>query len=146
MTLIYNKTIFRERRRDLRRNQTEAEKILWSRLRNRFCLGLKFFRQYSVGAYIIDFYCSEYKFAIELDGGQHAEDDSKEYDRIRTDYMKSKGIEVVRFWNNDVMQNIDGVFEEITRRLTSKSQKDETAQKGTLAPGYHGNDTITVRR
>ncbi|MDA8214352.1 MAG: endonuclease domain-containing protein [Nitrospiraceae bacterium] len=123
MTLIYNKTIFRERRRDLRRNQTEAEKILWSRLRNKRCLGLKFFRQYSVGAYIMDFYCPEYKLAIELDGGQHAEDESKEYDRIRTDYLKSKGIEVVRFWNNEVLNNTDGVFEEITKKLTFQRER-----------------------
>ena len=123
MTIIYNKRIFRERRRDLRRNQTEAEKILWSRLRNKRCLGLKFFRQYSVGAYIMDFYCPEYKLAIELDGGQHAEDESKEYDRIRTDYLKSKGIEVVRFWNNEVLNNTDGVFEEITKKLTFQRER-----------------------
>ena len=118
MTLIYNKTIFKERRRDLRRNQTEAEKVLWKQLRNKNLLGLKFFRQYSVGAYIVDFYCPEYKLAIELDGGQHAEEENKEYDKIRTDYLKSIGVEVVRFWNNEVLQNIEGVLEKIKMKLT----------------------------
>ena len=118
MTLIYNKTIFKERRRDLRKNQTDAEKALWKQLRNKGLFGLKFFRQYSVGAYIIDFYCPEYKLAIELDGGQHAKEENKEYDKIRTDYLESIGVEVMRFWNNDVLQNIEGVMEEMTKKLT----------------------------
>ena len=118
MTLIYNKTIFKERRRDLRRNQTEAEKILWKQLRNKGLFGLKFFRQYSVGAYIIDFYCPEYKLAIELDGGQHAEEENQEYDKIRTNYLESIGVEVMRFWNNEVLQNIEGVLEKIKMKLT----------------------------
>lgn len=118
MSLIYNKTVFKERRRDLRRNQTEAEKVIWKRLRNKGLFGLKFFRQYSVGAYIVDFYCPKYKLAIELDGGQHAEEENKEYDKVRTDYMESMGIEVMRFWNNEVLQNIEGVLEEINKRLT----------------------------
>lgn len=130
MTLIYNRTIFRERRRDLRRNQTDAEKILWKYLRNKGFMGLKFFRQYSVGAYIIDFYCPEHKLAIELDGGQHAEEERKEYDGIRTDFLLSKGIEVVRFWNNEVLQNTEVLLTEITRKLTfqrnnGKDNKDK---------------------
>jgi very-short-patch-repair endonuclease len=118
VTVIYNKTTFKERRRDLRRNQTEAEKVLWKRLRNKSCLGLKFFRQYSVGSYIIDLYCPEFKLAVELDGGQHAEEENKGYDKIRTDYLKSIGVEVMRFWNNEVLQNTEGVLEEITKKLT----------------------------
>jgi len=118
VTRIYNKTILKERRRELRHNQTDAEKALWKHLRNKSFRGLKFFRQYSVGAYIIDFYCPEYKIAIELDGGQHAQDDKKEYDRLRTANLASLGIKIIRFWNNDVLRNIEGVLEEITRRLT----------------------------
>ena len=118
MPRIYNKTLFKERRRELRHNQTDAEKALWKYLRNKGFRGLKFFRQYSVGAYIIDFYCPEHKLAIELDGGQHAEEVNKEYDRARTIYLESLGIEVIRLWNNDVLKNIEGVLEEIIRRLT----------------------------
>lgn len=119
MTRIYNKTLFKERRRELRHNQTDAEKALWKHLRNKGFRDLKFFRQYSVGAYIIDFYCPEYKLAIELDGGQHADEEIKEYDRARTVYLESLGIKVIRLWNNDVLVNIEGVIEEITRKVTS---------------------------
>jgi very-short-patch-repair endonuclease len=117
MTVIYNKTEFKERRRSLRRNQTEAEKLIWRHIRNKNFFGLKFFRQYGVGSYILDFYCPIYKLAIELDGGQHAEEENQRCDKIRTDYLKSKGIEVMRFWNNDVMRNLEGVLREIEKRI-----------------------------
>src|SRR3972149_6711335 len=115
MPLIYNKTGIKERRRELRKNQTDVERLLWKQIRNKNFFGLKFFRQYSVGAYIVDFYCPTLKLAIELDGGQHAEEGNKEYDKIRTDYLKSMGIKVMRFWNNDVIHNIEGVLEEIKK-------------------------------
>lgn len=117
MTVIYNKTILKEKRRELRRNQTEAEKALWGKLRNKGFLGLKFFRQYSVGPYVIDFYCPRYKLAIELDGGQHGEEKNRQYDAVRTDYLKSVGIEVVRFWNNDVVETIEGVLGQVEKRV-----------------------------
>lgn len=117
MGRIYNKSIFKERKRDLRRNQTEAEKALWKHLRNKGFLGLKFFRQYSAGDYILDFYCPTRKLAIELDGGQHATDETKKYDKTRTEYLKSLRIKVLRFWNNDVLQNLDGLLEEIEATL-----------------------------
>ena len=69
MPLIYNKTGIKERRRELRKNQTDVERLLWKQIRNKNFFGLKFFRQYSVGAYIVDFYCPKLKLAIELDGG-----------------------------------------------------------------------------
>src|SRR3990172_12092957 len=115
MPLIYNKTGIKERRRELRKNQTDVERLLWKQIRNKNFFGLKFFRQYSVGAYIVDFYCPKLKLAIELDGGQHAEEGIKEYDKIRTDYLKLMGIKVMRFWNNDVIHNIEGVLEEINK-------------------------------
>ena len=99
----------------IRKNQTDVERLLWKQIRNKNFFGLKFFRQYSVGAYIVDFYCPKLKLAIELDGGQHAEEGNKEYDKIRTDYLKSMGIKVMRFWNNDVIHNIEGVLEEIKK-------------------------------
>jgi very-short-patch-repair endonuclease len=117
MKLIRNNPKLKQRRRELRRNQTDAEKVLWHHLRNRQLNGMKFLRQYSVGPYILDFYCSGLKFAIELDGGQHAEEDKREYDDFRSEYLKTHGIETVRFWNNEVMVNTEGVLERIAERL-----------------------------
>jgi len=105
-------------RRELRRNQTDEEKVLWERLRGRRFYGLKFFRQYSVGPYVVDFCCPSLKLAIELDGGQHSCREQKEYDTNRTKHLKLHDIEVIRFWNNEVMQNIEGVLERITERIT----------------------------
>jgi|SRR3990172_3705512 len=119
MKYIYNEQKLRERRKGLRRNQTDAEKLLWNKLRGREISGLKFYRQFSVGAYILDFFCPQIKLAVELDGGQHAEEENKEYDAIRTDYLKGIGIEVLRFWNNEVMKNIEGVLQVIEERLNS---------------------------
>ena len=117
MGLIYNEARFKERRRDLRKNQTEAEKVIWKSIRNKNFFGLKFFRQYSVGAYVLDFYCSTHKLAIELDGGQHAEEENQLYDNVRTEYLKSLGIEVMRFWNSDVILNVEGVLAEIGKKI-----------------------------
>jgi very-short-patch-repair endonuclease len=118
MGLIHNNLKFKERRRELRRNQTEAEKLLWARLRNKQIHGIKFFRQFSIGAYVLDFYSPTIKLAVELDGGQHAEKDAQEYDKVRSDYLRAQGIEVMRFWNNDVIQNVEGVLYKIAERAT----------------------------
>ena len=93
--------------------------MLWSKLRARQVHDLKFYRQFSVGPYILDFFCPEIKLAVELDGGQHAEDENKEYDEMRTDYLKGTGIVVLRFWNNEAIQNIEGVLQVIEERHNS---------------------------
>src|SRR5262245_39985107 len=103
MKFTFNDSRLKQRRQGLRRNQTDFERIIWSRLKNRQCSGLRFFRQYSVGAYILDFYCPKLQLAIEIDGGQHSE--SKEYDQIRTEYLKAHNITELRFWNNEVINN-----------------------------------------
>ena len=92
--------------RKLRRNQTDAEKFLWSKLRNRQLNGYKFKRQVPVGNYIADFLCQEAMLIVELDGGQHAE--QKDYDQRRTHWLQSQGFRVLRLWNNDVLLNING--------------------------------------
>ncbi len=119
MKFIYNDPEYKQRRRGLRRNQTDAEKILWMKLRNRQLCGMKFFRQYSFGIYILDFYCPKSKLAIELDGGQHAELERKEYDEARSEYLRAHGVKVMRFWNNEIMINIDGVLERISDECNS---------------------------
>ncbi len=112
---IYNQPAFKERRKELRKSETKAEHVLWQLFRNKQFFGLKFFRQYSVGPYVLDFYCSKMRLAIELDGGQHADINQKEYDKERTAYLKDKDIHVLRFWNNDVLKNREAVLEKIEK-------------------------------
>jgi len=97
--------------RELRARQTDAENLLWGLLRNRRLLGLKFRRQYPLRPYILDYYCHEAKLAIELDGGQHAE--QHHYDQQRTAQLESRGILVLRFWNNEMLQQTESVLEKI---------------------------------
>ncbi|MDO9161322.1 MAG: endonuclease domain-containing protein [Methylococcaceae bacterium] len=97
--------------RALRKNQTDTERLMWSRLRNRQLLNCKFRRQQTIGPYIADFLCLEPKLIIELDGGQHA--DQQEYDELRSQYLQQMGYRVVRFWNNEVLQELDAVLEAI---------------------------------
>jgi len=117
MNIKRNDPLFKGRRRELRASQTESEKKLWLKIRNRQLRDSKFFRQYSVGTYIIDFYCPACKLAVELDGGQHNEDKNIEQDLERTRYFNNLGIRVFRVWNNDMMQNLEGVIEELIRIL-----------------------------
>jgi len=107
---LYNSEDLKERRRSLRRLQTDAERKLWQVLRGKQMEGARFVRQYSVGSYILDFYCPALRLAIEVDGSQHIDND---YDTKRTKYLKEKDITVIRFWNNDVLQNLNGVYEKI---------------------------------
>ena len=103
--------------RRLRRDQTEAEKRLWFQLRDRRLGGWKFRRQCPVDRYIVDFLCADAHLIVELDGGQHAV--RVEADARRTEILESLGYLVVRYWNNDVMQNIEGVIEDVARTLES---------------------------
>jgi very-short-patch-repair endonuclease len=92
---------------ELRKEPTPAEAKLWSRLRNDQ-LGVTFRRQHAIGSYIPDFCCPKANLIIELDGSQHLE--QEEYDEQRTRYLEAQGYKVIRFWNNDVMNNIEGVI------------------------------------
>lgn len=112
---INNQTSLKSRRKSLRNSATPQEVVLWSRLRN-YQTGFKFRRQHSIGSYIIDFYCPEKKLAIEIDGSQHI---SSEPDLERTKFLNTQGIQVLRFWNNEVNINIDGVVMKIGEILTT---------------------------
>jgi very-short-patch-repair endonuclease len=103
--------------KQLRRNQTEAEVKLWSRLRNHQLKGVGFRRQHAIGNYIVDFCAPRIKLIIELDGGHHLE--QKEYDNKRTEFLESKGYRVLRFWNSEVIQDIEGVLRSIDLALES---------------------------
>ncbi len=113
MSFSCNNPLLKKRRRSLRKNQTDAERSLWQHLRNHRLEGLKFYRQYSVGPFILDFYCPALRFAIELDGGHHNERAQKISDTRRTAYLGQFGISVVRFWDDEVLKNIEGVVEKI---------------------------------
>src|SRR5262245_29275170 len=96
--------------RKLRGTQTDAERKLWLELRDRRLGGFKFVRQEAIGPYIVDFICREQKLIIEVDGGQHAESAK---DVVRDAYLTRAGYRVMRFWNNDVLRNREGVLETI---------------------------------
>ena len=103
--------------RNLRNNLTDAEKLLWGRLRMRQFHGLKFRRQQPIENYIIDFLCYEKRLIIELDGGQHAL--MAPQDAKRTNFLESKGFLVLRFWNNEVFENIEGVLDRIAETINT---------------------------
>lgn len=88
-------------------------------LRNRQIQGLKFFRQYGVGKYIVDFYCPNLRIVIEIDGGQHNEINHKMTDGKRVNYLKSRNIQILRFWNNEVLTNKEGIYQNIIGFITS---------------------------
>ena len=100
--------------RKLRRASTEVEAALWQRLRARQADGAKFVRQFAIGPYVADFACRAAGLVIELDGGQHSESTA---DVERTHVIEANGFTVLRFWNNDVAENMEGVLEEIGRTL-----------------------------
>ena len=101
--------------RELRLNQTDAEASIWSHLRNRQLHNAKFRRQIAIDPYIVDFICTDHMLIIELDGGQHTEQNS--YDETRTSFLESRGYRVLRFWNNDVLANTEGVLDMIMAEL-----------------------------
>jgi very-short-patch-repair endonuclease len=118
MTVLKNKSQLLFRRRELRKEQTPEENILWQQIRNRK-LGFKFRRQYSVGGYILDFYCPEIKLVIELDGMQHFGKDNKLYDEERTSYLKISGCKVLRFKNKEINENLEKVISTIVKYFPS---------------------------
>jgi very-short-patch-repair endonuclease len=105
-----------ERARELRSAQTDAEKRLWNRLRARQVNGYKFVRQEPIGQFVVDFVCRERRLIVEVDGGQHATDPR---DAMRDRWLIDHGYRVLRFWNNDVLSNTDGVLEAIASALSA---------------------------
>lgn len=101
--------------RDLRKNQTDAEAKLWRHLRSKQFEGLRFRRQHPIGSYVVDFICLDKSLVIEVDGGQH--DSQRDKDKARDEWLRGEGFKVFRFWNNEVLRNIQGVLEEIRKEL-----------------------------
>jgi very-short-patch-repair endonuclease len=127
-----------KRSRELRKNPTDAERKLWQHLRDKQLENFRFRRQRPVGNYIVDFICLEADLVVELDGGQHA--DQQQYDAKRTAYLVTEGLHVLRYRNNDVMQNVEGVLEDIRAALMSRvlpttpSQPSPREGKGLSVP------------
>jgi very-short-patch-repair endonuclease len=101
--------------RQLRSTPTDAEIRLWSRLRRKQLDGFRFRRQHPIGPYIVDFFCPEAKLVVEVDGGQHNAEEAK--DEKRTCWLEERGYRVIRFWNNDVLSNTDGVVLAVLEEL-----------------------------
>lgn len=132
----------RDRTRQLRNEQTDAEAKLWARLRARQISDVKFRRQHPIGPYVADFCCVEHRLIIEIDGGQHAE--QMQSDQHRTGVLKLHGFRVLRFWNNEVLANIEAVLEQIYQVIEQPSPfplpkrarvKEDDAEQRTLVKG-----------
>lgn len=129
---INNLTDTKYLRRGLRTTATPAEITLWQFLKRSQVGGLKFRRQHSVGAYILDFYCPEIKLDIELDGDVHEAPLSYEHDMIRTDYLNQQGISVLRYHNDVVFKNVQGIIDSILH----------FAERNRLLNGYHIDELL----
>ena len=121
---------------------------MWQLLRDRKLCGLKFRRQYPFGSYVLDFYCHEEKLGIELDGGQHNEDEQASRDKKRTLFLEGKGIKIIRFWNHEILQETEHVLEYLYYTLTlTLSQRergnDETRSVGEGHCAYLNPLTLT---
>jgi very-short-patch-repair endonuclease len=117
MTLCFNRTSQKQRRRFLRSHLPKAEAVLWMYLSRRQMLGYKFRRQYSVNQYIMDLYYPELKLAIEVDGESHFTETAREYDRRRQEYIASLGISFLRVMSSDVLGNVHGVLNDIAAKI-----------------------------
>jgi len=114
--LPFNKNL-RGFARELRKNMTDVERYLWTKIRGRQLKDYQFYRQKNIGNYIVDFYCPAVKLIIEIDGGQHYSEEGTEKDKVRDSYLARLGFIVLRFSDREVFKNIDGVLERIYKHL-----------------------------
>jgi very-short-patch-repair endonuclease len=126
----------KHRARTLRKNMTDVERLLWGRLRDRQLGGYKFRRQHPIGPFFVDFVCLEKKLVIEVDGGQHAK--NLDADVKRSNYLKERGYQVLRFWNNEVLEESKSVLSAILSWLL----KDKPPHPGPLPPRMGGEGDL----
>jgi very-short-patch-repair endonuclease len=119
--LKYNKEL-KKYSRDLRKNMTDAERLLWLKIRGKQLRGYQFYRQKPIGNYILDFYCPKVKLVIEIDGGQHYSSEGKQKDEIRDNYMEQMGLKALRFSDIEVFKNLDEVIEVIWGNIPSSGK------------------------
>lgn len=115
--ILYNKPLIKKLRQDLRKKQTESEARLWHYLRGRKLDGYKFYRQYSIGNYVADFYCPKKRIAIELDGSVHNNKLTRINDKVRTATFESVNVMVIRFWNAQVLNDTERVVKQLHHLL-----------------------------
>lgn len=113
MGTLYNNFRFKQRRKELRRKQTRAEEHLWDQIRNKKMNGVKFFRQYGVGSYILDFYAPKMRLCIEVDGEYHGCMRQRQYDEDRTKELGAIQIRIIRFSNKEVLENVSAVLRQV---------------------------------
>jgi very-short-patch-repair endonuclease len=118
--LYYNRRL-KHTARTLRKNMTQSEILLWSRIRRKQLKGYQFYRQKTIGNYIVDFYCPSARLIIEVDGSQHYEPEGIRKDKIRDEYLRRLGFQVLRFPSTEVFINLDGVVEDIFDQLPDKA-------------------------
>jgi very-short-patch-repair endonuclease len=127
MSTIFNQIKYTARRRALRRSMSKAEVVLWTHLSRRQMEGCKFRRQYSVNQFVIDFYCPQLKLAIEIDGDSHFKENSENKDAERQAFIEAFGINFMRFTNNDIYENIDGVLQTIHEWIANNENQKSTS-------------------
>ena len=118
--LLYYNSRLKNTARQLRKNMTESERRLWSRLRSKQLLGVQFYRQKPIGNYIVDFYAPKVKLVIEVDGSQHAEEDHAAKDEERDGFLRNLGLRVMRFHSSDVLQKTDAVLDAIYQYMQER--------------------------
>ncbi len=120
MQRVHNLKQMKELRIKLRKGSTPLENIFWRKIREggRY----KFRRQHSIGKYIVDFYCPALKLIIEIDGDSHAEESARKNDVQREEYFRKLGFRIIRYQNRDILKNIDGVFEDLYKKISNPSQ------------------------
>ena len=123
-----------KRAKALREKQTDAEQKLWRALKGKQLDGVKFRRQHPVGDYILDFYCPAAQLCVEVDGGQHNEPANSQRDAIRTSHLEKRGITVMRVWNFEIFENLDGVLEAISEQAHYLVREAETERDQIPSP------------
>ncbi|HOK80203.1 MAG TPA: endonuclease domain-containing protein [bacterium] len=116
MKIHYDKKL-KKFSRTLRQKMTDVERLFWSKIRMRQLNGYQFYRQRPIGEYVVDFYCPRAKLIIEIDGGQHYEDDGRRKDEMRDKFLSGIGLKILRFSDRDVIENIEGVVEHVLENL-----------------------------
>ena len=131
--------------RKLRANMTDAERKLWSKLRGAQLDGHSFRRQHPIGSYVADFWCADAKLVVEVDGGQHGFAPNALRDATRTQMLARQGIKVIRFWNNDVLQNIGGVWDVIAQEIRERVPSTPTPTLPLSGGGGAGTENIEAK-
>jgi len=113
--IVRRATTMRELAREMRKNMTKEERILWNVLRHNQLCGLQFYRQAAIDRYIVDFYCPRKRLVVEVDGGIHKEEDQQEHDEVRDEVLKERDLRILRVTNKEVLHDLENVLKKIAR-------------------------------